>query len=60
MIRNVTEYLDYSAEKYPDKTAFVDRHTDMTYSELKNAAYHLAMGMIKEGIFKKPVGVYLE
>ena len=60
MIKNVTEYLDRAVQQYPDKVAFADKESNMTYKELQNAAWHTAMGLIGEGIFKKPVAVYLE
>ena len=60
MIKNVTEYLDRAVQQYPDKVAFADKESNMTYKELQNAAWHTAMGLIGEGVFKKPVAVYLE
>ena len=33
MIRNVLEYLERSAERFPDKIALEDEHEKLTYTE---------------------------
>ncbi len=56
----VTDYLDESVRKYPDKVAIVDDHRSMTFKELKKEACHIAMQLIEKDIFCKPVAVYLD
>ena len=56
----VTDYLDKSAEKFPDKSAVVDEKRSMTYRQLQTEAKHIAAGLINEGLFRRPVAVYLE
>lgn len=34
MKTSILEYLEESARKYPDKTAFADEHTSCTFKEL--------------------------
>ena len=60
MKANVTYWLDKSADKFPDKPAFVDEHKTVTFSELRQRAMALATQMIRKGLFKRPVVVYLE
>lgn len=36
MIRLVTDYLDYAAEHFPDKEAFIDENKTLTFSDLQN------------------------
>lgn len=60
MTRLVTDYLDRAAERFPDKAAFIDRHRAMTFSEVRDEAYRIAMSLIKDGFFKKPVAVFLD
>ena len=38
MKTSILEYLEESARKYPDKTAFADEHTSCTFKELKQTA----------------------
>lgn len=60
MARIVTDYLDESAQKYPDKVSFVDERRSITFSQLQNEAYHIATKLIEIGLFKKPILVYLD
>ena len=60
MIKNTVEYLNASADKFPEKTAFSDEKRCITYSELKREACKTAQALIAENIFRKPVAVYLK
>ena len=60
MKANVTYWLDQSAERLPDKIAFADEHKEITFGQLKQQAMALAARMLKKGLFKKPVVIYLE
>ncbi len=59
MIRNVLQYLELTAEKYPDKTAFDDDKKTITFSELKSGAMAVGSRIIALGLKQKPVVVYL-
>lgn len=60
MKANVTYWLDETADRLPEKTAFVDEHKKITFRELRMQAMALAARMIEKGLFRKPVVVYLE
>lgn len=60
MKANVTYWLDESAARLPDKTAFADEHKEITFSRLKTQAMALAARMLEKKLFKKPVVIYLE
>ena len=60
MIRNITEYIDRSADLYPDKLAFVDENKSVTFSELRDQAKQIASSLIKYNVLKKPVAVCME
>lgn len=60
MKANVTYWLDESAARLPDKTAFADEHKEITFSRLKTQAMALATRMLEKKLFKKPVVIYLE
>ena len=59
MLNNVTAWLEQTAEKYPEKTAFSDERKSVTYRELSAQAKAAAVQIIRLGIFKKPVAVFL-
>lgn len=60
MKANVTYWLDKSAQKFPDKTAFADEKKEITFRQMREQARALATRMLAEGLFKKPVVIYLE
>lgn len=59
MLNNVTAWLEQTAEKYPERTAFSDERKSVTYRELSAQAKAAAVQIIRSGIFKKPVAVFL-
>lgn len=60
MARIITDYIEQTVCNYPDKTAFVDARKSVTYRELRNASLRIANSIIKTGLFKQPVGIFLE
>lgn len=61
MIRNVLEYLEKSAEKYPDKIALQDENSSMTYSELVKKAKSVGFYLFSEtGERNRPVMVLID
>lgn len=60
MISNVTDYLEESAARFPEKIAFADENKELSYEVLRKNARAIAAGLVKKEIFKKPVVVYLE
>lgn len=55
MVRIVTDYLDETVKKYPNKVAFVDEKRSITFSQLQNESYHIAAKLIEVGSFKNPL-----
>jgi D-alanine--poly(phosphoribitol) ligase subunit 1 len=60
MIRVITDYLDASVEKYPDKTAFADEKRELSFKIVQDEARHIASALIDRNIFKSPVVIYLD
>ncbi len=60
MKANVTYWLDQTAQRLPDKTAFADERKTVTFGELRTQAMTMATQILAKGLFKKPVVVYLE
>ena len=49
-MNNVTAWLEQTAEKYPEKTAFSDERKSVTYRELSAKAKAAAAQIIRLGI----------
>ena len=59
-IRVITDYLDISAQKCPDKLSFVDINRGLTFKQLRHESLQIATSLITKRYFKKPVAVFLE
>lgn len=60
MKANVTYWLDETAERFPDKTAYADEKKEITFGELRERARDIACELTQRGLFKKPVAIFLE
>lgn len=60
MQTNVTYWLDQTANGYPDKIGFVDETKSMTFNTMRILAIKIATVLVKEELFKQPVGIYME
>lgn len=60
MITNVLEYLEHSAQAYPDKTSYADESFSYTYAELLAAAKAVGTGLLNHRIARGPVVVYMD
>ena len=58
-INRVTDYLDRTAEKFPNKIAYLDDNRELTFAGMREEAYKLAATIAKKGAFKKPIGIFL-
>lgn len=60
MKANVTYWLDETAARFPDKTAYADENKEITFGQLHVEARAIACELTARGLFKKPVAVFLE
>lgn len=60
MIKVITDYLDQSAFRYPEKIAFEDVNIRLTYANLQKAAYHIAHYLIRKQLVHKPIAIFME
>lgn len=61
MQASVTEWLDKTWEKYPHKTAIIDKGKEFSYEEYRRRSLAIARALIEKKIgVQKPVAVYLE
>lgn len=59
-MKNILEYIEKNAEKYPDKTAFSDTEESITYNELMEKAMSIATSFSEIGKRNCPIAVYLD
>ena len=55
----VSDMLDRTAERYPDKTGFTDSEGTVTFGELRERSRRLASAVCRTGLRHRPVAVYL-
>ena len=60
MKANVTYWLDETAKRFPDKTAYADEKKEITFGALRERARDIACELTQRGLFKKPVAIFLE
>lgn len=60
-MKNVLEFLESSAENFPEKIAFADEKTSLTYIELKEKSMRIGSALAeKTGKTNQPIAVLLE
>lgn len=60
MMKSVTEYLECTTQKYPNKIAFKDSDKSITFLELNNISKKIASYILSKNIFKKPIAIFLD
>ena len=60
MIKNIVDYLNNTAEEFPDKTAYVDSERSVTFGELKKNAFSIATHLVSRLKVGEPVVVYID
>lgn len=56
----ITNYLEKTAVRFADKTAYSDPKETLTFAEVRNASRSIGQALINRGLFQKPVAVYAE
>ena len=59
-ITNVLEYLEHSAQRFPDKPAYIDAKGSYTFSQLEQTARSVGSALCKNVEKGCPVAVYME
>jgi len=60
MQNNVLEYLETTVYRVPDKVAFVDEQTSLTFFEVSDRARRIATCLLDNNANKEPVIVYMK
>ena len=59
MQTNILEYLEATVTQKPDKVAFSDADTSLTFSQVYDQARSVATALHRAGYYKKPVVVFM-
>ena len=59
-MKSFLSYLDHTADRLPDKLAFSDGETGLTFAELRQAACSIGACLRSKGAQAEPVGVLME
>lgn len=59
-MKSILEYLERSAARFPDKTAFADETEQCTFAELRAGAKRAGSAFARLGCIRKPVPVLME
>ncbi len=59
MQTNILEYLEHTVQRCPDKVAFADEQTQLTFLQVYAQARSVATALHKAGWYKKPVVVFM-
>ena len=60
MAGSVLEYLEHSAQAFPNKAAFVDENGSVTFAQLRRQARALGTFILKENAERRPVLVLMD
>ncbi|MBO4884162.1 MAG: AMP-binding protein, partial [Clostridia bacterium] len=59
-VTNCLEYLERSARRFPDKTAFADENGKVTFSELMEASMRIGSALKRFDLHKDPVVILMD
>ena len=60
MKKNILEYLEKSARKYPDKTAFADENASCTFKELECTGRKIGTALSRYIAPRNPIPIFME
>ena len=59
-IQSVPDYLEISAARFPDKTAFGDGKREMTFAQLREESRRIASVLAGKGLVHRPVAIFMD
>ena len=59
-IKTITDYLDKTAKKYPEKIGVKDIDKQYTFSKIRENALKVGSVLGEMGLFKKPIAIFLD
>lgn len=60
MLNNILQYLDATARRVPDKTAFSDGRVALSFRELDGASRCIGTALCRLGYGREPVAVLMQ
>lgn len=60
MIKNVLEYLQNSAERFPNKVSYSDSHQELTFLELNTIAKRIGTSLASLSVKRSPIMIVME
>ena len=60
MQKNILEYLEYTAKRLPEKTAFSTGKESMTFGEVQAAALSIGSFLSRKGFYGEPVVIFMD
>ena len=60
MLNNILQYLDATARRVPDKTAFSDGRVALSFRELDSASRRIGTALCRLGYGREPVAVLMQ
>lgn len=60
MQKNIIEYLEITAQKYPNKWAYVDQKREISFKNLRDKSRRLAAYLIKHDVVRQNVALLIE
>lgn len=60
MIRNVLEYLEQTAARFPDQVAFATETQSCTFAQLQQRAQQIGTALLRFGVKRAPIAVMTE
>lgn len=60
MNKNILQYLESSATKYPEKTVFASKQTSITYIDFVNDAKKIGTVLLENGFEKNNIAVFID
>ncbi len=59
-VKTITDYLDMTVDKYPNKIGVRDEKKAYSFSEIKEKALRIATAIGIRDVFKKPIAIFLD
>ena len=60
MQTNILEYLEHTVREVPDKVAFCNEETSLTFAQVYQQARAVGSGLHARGVYKRPVVVFMK
>ena len=60
MQTNVLEYLENTVDRVPDKTAFADEESTLSFIQVSEQAKSIGTELSRQGAYREPVVVYMK